>query len=319
MAHYLVTGGAGFIGSHLTERLLRDGHQVRILDDFSTGRESNIDAVRPAGADRLDVMRGDLANPDTVAQAAAGVDGVFHLGALGSVPRSVDDPLASHAANATGTVNVLTACRDLKVKRVLFASSSSVYGDLDVLPKREDHPVNPLSPYALTKLMGEEYLRIFRELYGMETVALRFYNVFGPRQNPAGPYAAVIPIFLKKITAGEHPVVDGDGEQSRDFTYVENVVDANVRVMAAPWEAVNQGLFNVAAGGRYSLNHLLGLFQDMLGMNITAEHGPDRPGDVKHSQADVTRLEEAIGFKATVSFEEGLRRTVDYYRAHETA
>ena len=320
MAHYLVTGGAGFIGSHLTERLLHDGHSVRVLDDFSTGRRENIDAVRAAGEDRLEVLEASVEEMDSVQQAVQDVDGVFHQAALGSVPRSIEKPLASHSANATGTLNLLEACRRApKTPRLVFASSSSVYGSLETLPKKEDHPVEPISPYGLTKLMGEEYLRLFHELYDMETVSLRYYNVFGPRQNPKGPYAAVIPMFLKALMKGEAPHVHGDGEQSRDFTYVTNVVDANILAMTVPREKLTHLLFNVAHGGRTSLNRLLEVLGEILDTPIKATYGPERAGDVKHSQADTTRIETTLGYKPRVSFEEGIRLTVKYFKDNRDA
>jgi nucleoside-diphosphate-sugar epimerase len=314
MAHYLVTGGAGFIGSHLIERLLGDGHRVRVLDDFSTGRRSNIEAVRGAGPDRLHVSTGDIRDPKVTRDAVAGVEGVFHLAALGSVPRSISHPQEAHAVNATGTLNVLMAVRDEGVPRIVFAGSSSVFGALEALPKREDHPTLPISPYGLTKLMGEHYLRLFHELYGVETVTLRYYNVFGPRQNPKSRYAAVIPLFISKLLKGEPPTVDGDGEQSRDFTYVSNVVDANLLAMQASAEQVAPGLFNIAAGGRHSLNDLLRELGAIIGVEPRAEHGPPRPGDVRHSQADMTRARTVLGFEPRVDFHEGLERTVAYFR-----
>ena len=314
MAHYLVTGGGGFIGSHLVERLLTDGHRVRVLDDFSTGRRSNIEAVRFAGPERLHVSTGDIRDEKLARDAVSGVEGVFHLAALGSVPRSVSHPLETHAVNGTGTLNLLLAARDEGVRRVVFAGSSSVFGALEILPKLEDHPTLPSSPYGLSKLVGENYLRLFHELYGLETVTLRYYNVFGPRQNPKGQYAAVIPIFIAKLLAGEKPVVDGDGEQTRDFTYVSNVVDANILAMELPAEKVAPGLFNIAAGGRHSLNRLLTILGEALGVEPQAIHGPSRPGDIKHSQADITRARKHLGFEPAVSFEEGLRRTVAYFK-----
>ncbi len=314
MPHYLVTGGGGFIGSHLVERLLSDGHRVRVLDDFSTGRRSNIEAVRHAGTDRLHVSTGDVRDAKVVREAAAGVDGVFHLAALGSVPRSISHPQETHAVNATGTLNVLVGARDEGVRRVVFAGSSSVFGALAELPKREDHPTLPISPYGLTKLMGEHYLRLFRELYDLETVTLRYYNVFGPRQTPQSRYAAVIPIFITKLMHGERPLVNGDGGHSRDFTYVANVVEANVLAMEAPAEKVQPGLFNIAAGGRYSLNDLLDGLRKLLDTDVPAEYGPERPGDIRHSQADITRAREVLGYEPRITFEEGLRRTVAYFR-----
>jgi len=312
MTRYLVTGGAGFIGSHLTERLLDDGHRVRLLDDFSSGRESNLASFRSHPG--LEVVRGDVADFDTVAQAVAGADGVFHLAAIGSVPRSVVDPIATHVANTTGTLNVLVACRDLNVKRMIFAGSSSVYGELEELPKREEHPTRPISPYGLSKLMGEEYCRIFNELYGLEAVTLRYYNVFGPRQSPDGAYAAVIPIWVSRLLAGEPPLVNGDGGHTRDFTYVANVVDANLLAMNAPAARIRAGLFNVAMGGRKSLNELLVALQDSLGTHVAPEHGPDRAGDIRDSHADISRIRETLGYEPRVSFEEGIRLTTDYFR-----
>ena len=314
MAHYLVTGGAGFIGSHLVERLLVDGHRVRVLDDFSTGRRSNIEEIRPAGAQRLQVSTGDIRDERVIREAVAGVDGVFHLAALGSVPRSIRFPQETHAVNATGTLNVLVAARDENVPRVVFAGSSSVYGSLEELPKREDHPTLPISPYGLTKLMGEHYLRLFRDLYGIETVTLRYYNVFGPRQNPKSQYAAVIPLFITSLLSGKKPTVHGDGGQTRDFTYVANVVEANVLAMQAPSEQIEPGLFNVAAGGRHSLNELLEILGGILGVDPDAEHGPPRAGDIRDSQADISRARKYLGFEPKVDFREGLERTVAYLR-----
>ncbi len=314
MPHYLVTGGGGFIGSHLVERLLTDGHRVRVLDDFSTGRRSNIEAVRHAGSDRLHVSTGDIRDPKVVGEAVAGTDGVFHLAALGSVPRSICHPQETHAVNATGTLNVLVAARDAEVKRVLFAGSSSVFGALEELPKREDHPTRPISPYGLTKLMGEHYLRLFHELYGLETVTLRYYNVFGPRQNPKSRYAAVIPIFISRIMHGEAPQVDGDGGQTRDFTYVENVVEANLLAMHAPAERVAGQVINVAAGGRHSLNELIQRVGEILGVAPAPEYGPPREGDIRDSQADIALARRVLGFEPSISFAEGLKRTVAYFK-----
>ncbi len=319
MAHYLVTGGAGFIGSHLVERLLQENHRVRVLDDFSTGRRSNVEAIRHAGADRLHVSTGDIRDAKVVREAVQGVAGVFHLAALGSVPRSISHPAETHAVNATGTLNVLLAARDEGVKRVIFAGSSSVYGELAELPKREDHPTRPISPYGLTKLIGEEYLRLMNTLYGMETVTLRYYNVFGPRQNPRSQYAAVIPIFAAKLLKGERPPVNGDGEHSRDFTYVSNVVDANLLAMEAPFDRVEPGLFNIAAGGRESLNGLLAELGRILGVEPDPEYGPERAGDIRHSQADITRAREVLGYEPRVTFGEGLQRTVDYLKETEAS
>lgn len=315
MASYLVTGGGGFIGSHLVEGLLASGHRVRILDNFSTGRLSNVEAVRKAGADRLDVMTGDVRDMDAVREASRGIQGTFHLAALGSVPRSVENPRESNAVNTDGTLNVLVAAREETVRRVVFAGSSSVYGALEVSPKREDHPTKPVSPYGLTKLIGEEYLRLFREIYGLETVTARYYNVFGPRQSPHSQYAAVIPSFIHRILHDEPPIVHGDGEQSRDFTYVTNAVLGTVLAMDAPAEKIAQGVFNVAAGGRHSLNDLLRELSDILGKTPEVEHTPPRAGDIRHSQADIERARHALGYEPRVSFREGLEKTVAYFRS----
>jgi UDP-N-acetylglucosamine 4-epimerase len=314
MAHFLVTGGGGFIGSHVVERLLTEGHRVRILDDFSTGRRANIEAVSPAGADRLQVSAADIRDAKVCAQAVDGVDGVFHLAALGSVPRSVSHPQDSHAVNTTGTLNLLVAARDASVPRFVFAGSSSVYGSLETLPKQEDHPTEPISPYGLNKLMGEHYLRLFRELFGMETITLRYYNVFGPRQDPRSQYAAVVPAFISNVMSGEAPTIHGDGEQSRDFTYVTNVVDANLLAMTAPADAITSGLFNIAAGGRHSVNDLYRGICDLLGSDLAAIHGETRAGDIKHSQADISRARNDLGYEPRVSFLEGLEKTVEYFK-----
>jgi UDP-N-acetylglucosamine/UDP-N-acetyl-alpha-D-glucosaminouronate 4-epimerase len=315
MANYLVTGGGGFIGSHLVERLLQDGHRVRILDDFSTGRHANVESVRAAGPERLQVSIADVRDLDAVREAAAGMEGIFHLAALGSVPRSVENPRETNAVNTDGTLNVLVAAQGQGVGRVVFAGSSSVYGALEVSPKREDHPTRPVSPYGLTKLIGEEYLRLFREIHGMQTVTVRYYNVFGPRQNPHSQYAAVIPNFIHRMLRGEPPIVHGDGEQSRDFTYVTNAVEGSILAMQAPADRVAAGVFNIATGGRHSLNELLGELRGILGVEIMAEHTPTRAGDIRHSQADIERARRDLGFVPRVSFREGLERTVAYFRA----
>jgi len=312
---YLVTGGAGFIGSHLVDRLVADGHRVRVLDDFSSGTRANLAEAEREGGARLEVLEGDIRDREILDRLAAGVDGIFHEAALGSVPRSIEEPALYHEVNGTGTLNVLLAARDAGVGRVLFAGSSSVYGALEALPKREEHPTQPLSPYGLTKLLGEHYLRLFRELYGLETVTLRYYNVFGPRQNPKSQYAAVIPAFISRILAGEPPVVHGDGDQSRDFTFVEDVVTANLLAMTAPAGQVAEGLFNVAAGGRHSLNELIGILSALVDTPVEPVHDPPRPGDIRHSQADIARAREALGFAPQVTFREGLERTMEFLRA----
>jgi UDP-N-acetylglucosamine/UDP-N-acetyl-alpha-D-glucosaminouronate 4-epimerase len=301
-ASVLVTGGAGFIGSHLAERLCREGRRVRVLDNLATGRLENLEAVR----DELELIDGDIRDPEISVAAVRGCEVVFHEAALPSVPRSVRDPQASHAANATGTVNVLVACRDEGVRRVVFASSSSVYGSNPKLPKEEEMATMPIAPYAVGKLAAEGYCRAFFEVYGLETVSLRYFNVFGPRQDPASEYAAVIPRFITAVLAGERPVVYGDGEQSRDFTYVDNAVDANL--LAADATGVAGRTFNIAGGERISLNEVLRELGRITGRETEALHEEPRVGDVRHSQADISRAREALGYDPAVSVREGLAR-----------
>lgn len=305
---YLVTGGAGFIGSHIAERLVLDGHTVRVLDDFSSGRESNLDSFR----NDIEIVRGDIRDAEVVKRATRGVDIVFHEAALGSVPRSVADPLTTHEVNMTGTLNVFLAARDADVKRVVYASSSSVYGETPVLPKREDMTAQPLSPYALSKLVGEHYARVFKQIYGFEIVSLRYFNIFGPRQDPESQYAAVVPRFITALLNGKAPVVYGDGHQSRDFTYVENVVNANL--LASEAEGIAGRAFNVACGGRYTLLDLLARLKEILGSDIEPVHEAARAGDVRDSQASIEAAEQGIGYRVSVDFDEGVRRTVDWYR-----
>ncbi len=305
---YLVTGGAGFIGSHICERLLKDGHSVRVLDNFVSGKEANLESI---GGD-VELIRGDITDARTVAEAMKGVEIVFHEAALGSVPRSVADPMTTHEVNITGTLNVLLAARDAGVRRVVNASSSSVYGDTEVLPKHERMMGQPLSPYALSKLAGEHYISIFNRVYGFEAVALRYFNIFGPRQDPESQYAAVIPRFVMALMEGRQPVIYGDGLQSRDFTYVENVVEANL--LASEAEGASGKAFNVACGGRYSLLDLLGKIKEILGSDIEPIHEAARAGDVRDSQASIEAAEKSLGYRVTVDFEEGLRRTVAWYQ-----
>jgi UDP-glucose 4-epimerase len=305
---YLVTGGAGFIGSHITERLVREGHTVRVLDDFSSGRETNLQPLRGG----VELIRGDIRDAQLVNDASKGVDIVFHEAALGSVPRSVADPVTTHEVNITGTLNVLLAARDAGVKRVVYASSSSVYGETPVLPKREDMSPQPLSPYALSKLAGEHYASVFKHVYGFDIVSLRYFNIFGPRQDPESQYAAVIPRFITALLEGKAPVVYGDGLQSRDFTYVDNVVNANL--LAAEAEGAGGHAFNVACGGRYTLLELLGSIKEILGSEIEPIHEAGRAGDVRDSQASIEAAEQALGYRVTVDFGEGLRKTIDWYR-----
>ncbi len=306
-----MTGGAGFIGSHIVERLVREGARVRVLDDFSSGKESNLESFRS----ELELIRGDIRDERTVAEAMKGVSVVFHEAALGSVPRSVADPRTTHEVNITGTLNILLAARDLGVRRVVYASSSSVYGDTETLPKHEEMRPSPLSPYALSKLAGEHYIEVFNHVYGFEAVALRYFNIFGPRQDPESQYAAVIPKFITALLEGKPPTIFGDGEQSRDFTYVDNVVEANL--LAAEADRVSGRAFNVACGGRYSLLELLARLKEILGSTIEPVHEPPRAGDVRDSQASIEAAARALGYRVRVDFDEGLRRTVEWYKQAE--
>ncbi|HZG49050.1 MAG TPA: SDR family oxidoreductase [Thermoleophilaceae bacterium] len=305
----LVTGGGGFIGSHLVDRLLADGHDVRVLDNFATGRRENLIHV----LEHIEVVEGDLQSYERVHTAVVGCEIVLHQGALPSVPRSVQDPLTSNATNVTGTLNVLLAARDAGVKRVVYASSSSIYGANPELPKHEGLLPQPISPYAVAKLAGEGFCRSFHEVFGLETVALRYFNVFGPRQDPLSQYAAVVPNFISALLEGEQPVVFGDGEQSRDFTYVGNVVEGNVLAMNA--EGVAGKPYNIAAGDRTTLNELLRHIGRLMGKQAGARYEAARLGDVKHSQADVSAAERDLGYSVNVSVEEGLRITIDWFSA----
>jgi UDP-glucose 4-epimerase len=311
----LVTGGGGFIGSHLAERLCAHGHKVRILDNFSTGNRTNLAPFR----DETELIEGDIGSYERVNTAVQGCEVVFHQAALPSVPRSVQDPLTSNAANVIGTLNVLLAARDSGVRRVVFASSSSVYGANETLPKREDLPATPISPYAVAKLAGEGYCRSFSGIYGLETVALRYFNVFGPRQDPLSQYAAVIPNFITACRAGEPLTIFGDGEQSRDFSYIANVVDANL--LASEAEGVAGKVFNVATGHRVTLNALVDELRTLTGGEIEVHHAPARRGDVRHSLADLSRSSAELGYEPAIDFSEGLRLTFEAYIAstEETA
>jgi nucleoside-diphosphate-sugar epimerase len=315
MRSFVVTGGAGFIGSHLVEELLRRGHRVRIADDLSTGKRHNIDAARKASDSNadVDVVIGDLSDPAIAKRAVEGMDVVLHQAAIPSVPRSIDDPLPSHRANIDGTVMVLNAAREAGVKRVVFAGSSSEYGDTPTLPKHEEMPVNPLSPYALQKVVGEQYLQQFTRHYGLDTVSIRYFNVFGPRQDPGSPYSGVISLFIKALIEGKTPMIHGDGEQTRDFTYVGNVVDGVLRAAETP--GIAGEVMNIATGTRVSLNQLLAALQRIIGSTATANYGPARKGDVRDSQADISKAGRLIGYRPHVDFEEGLRRTVEWYRS----
>ncbi|HMH50546.1 MAG TPA: SDR family oxidoreductase [Candidatus Acidoferrum sp.] len=309
---YLVTGGAGFIGSHLTARLLAEGGCVRVLDNFSTGSPSNLPGTGPPGAD-LEVIQGDVRDLATVEGAARGATTIFHQAAMRSVPRSVVDPLGTHEHNVTGTLHVFEAARRAGVRRVVYASSSSVYGDRPDLPKREDQPPAPISPYAASKLAGEHYGYVWHRLYGVETVGLRYFNVFGPRQDPESEYAAVIPRFILWGLRGEPLEVHADGRQSRDFTYIDDVVDANIRAGLAP--DVGGEVFNVGCGERTSLLEIIERLEKILGRTLERRHTPVRVGDIAHTLADVSKGRRLLGHTPLVGFNEGLARTVDYFRS----
>ncbi len=317
MASCLVTGGGGFIGSHIVEGLLRQGHHVRVLDDFATGDKRNVMAVqeqlRADGmATPLDVVDGSILDPEALARAMDGVEYVYHQAALPSVAFSLQDPLLSNRVNVEGTLCVLVAARDAQVQRLIYAGSSSAYGDSPLLPKREDHPANPLSPYAVAKLTGEYYCRLFTSLYGLETVTLRYFNVFGARQNPNSQYAAVIPKFITALLKDEPLPVFGDGQQSRDFTHIDNVVHGNLLAMTAP--GVAGQIFNLANGSRTSLLQLIAYLEELTGNRARVEFLPPRPGDVPHSQADVTRAQQQLGYEPQVDVKTGLQHTLAYYR-----
>jgi UDP-glucose 4-epimerase len=305
----LVTGGAGFIGSHLVEALLRKGHRVRVLDDLSTGKERNLAAF----GRRVTLLRGDCADEPTARKACKGIEAVFHLAAMPSVTRSVQDPLASHRANGTATLTMLVAARDAGVRRFVYAGSSAVYGDSPSLPKRESMPTRPLSPYGLGKLAGEHFVRLFATLYGMETATLRYFNVFGPRQDAGSPYSGVISLFVTALLAGKRPVIYGSGRQTRDFTYIANVVDANLRALRA--KGLAGQAVNVATGRRISLLELHAALARALGSRLAPEKRAPRPGDILHSQAAIGAARRLLGYRPVVGFEEGIRRTVAWYRA----
>jgi len=304
----LVTGGAGFIGSHLVEALLERGDAVRVLDDFSTGSRRNLSAV----LDRIELIEGDVCDSAVAAAAVAGMDGILHQAALPSVPRSFLDPVGTTSVNCGGILSVLEAARKAGVKRFVFASSSSVYGDVDLPVKQEGLPPSPISPYAVSKLSGEVFCRIYRKTYGMATVSLRYFNIFGPRQDPESQYAAVIPLFLTAALSGRSPVIYGDGTQSRDFTYVSNVVRANVAALSAP-EAAWGKVCNVACGGETTLLELVERIGQLSGRAVEPEFAPPRPGDVLHSRADVSRARSLLDYSPEVSFADGLRLTYEYF------
>ena len=315
MANFLITGGAGFIGSNLVQALLNRGDKVRVLDNFSTGKRENLTfpGISRNLVANLEVMEGDIADLSTCHKATDGTDYVLHQAAIPSVPRSIALPLESNRANIDGTLNLLVAARDAGAKRLVFASSSAVYGNSPGFPREETIPPAPLSPYAVQKLTDEHYLRIFYELYGLETVSLRYFNVFGPHQDPDSEYAAVIPRFIKAFLRGTRPTVYGDGEQSRDFTYVDNIVYGNLLAVDAP-DAPGK-VMNLACGGQLTLNQLLALLRQVTGSDVEAVHTDPRPGDVRHSWADITLSEQVLNYKTEVPLEEGLRKAVDYFSA----
>jgi nucleoside-diphosphate-sugar epimerase len=306
----LVTGGAGFIGSHLVDALLARGARVRVVDDLSNGSLDNLAHCAP----RIDFIEGDIRDADTCRRACAGVTFLFHEAARGSVPRSVAEPDATIAINVAGTANIFAAARDAGVGRVVYASSSSVYGDAEGLPKREGEEGHPLSPYALSKVMNEELADVFGRCYSMQLVGLRYFNVFGPRQDPEGAYAAVIPRFFKACLSGEAPVIYGDGEQSRDFTYVADAVTANLAAAVAPAASCGRA-YNVAGGRRTTVNELADLVRGVVGRGLPSEHRPERPGDIPHSLADLTRARAGLGYAPSVGLREGLGLSATHYRA----
>ncbi len=312
MAKYLVTGGAGFIGSNLVRFLLDRSGEVTVLDNFATGKRENLAEV----ADRIELVEGDVRERAALDAVVPGCAAIFHEAALGSVPRSVEDPVTSHEVNVNGTIHVLEAARAAGVRRIVFAASSSAYGNIQVSPKQEEMPPEPISPYAASKLACEGYMQGYAASYGLETVSLRYFNVFGPRQDPAGPYAAVIPAFVSRLLRGERPIVYGDGEQSRDFCYIDNVCEANWLAANAPAAACDGKPLNVACNDRTSLNEILALLGELLDTEVRAMYEAPRAGDVKHSLADVSRAAERIGYEPKVYFEEGLRRAIDWYKAN---
>jgi UDP-glucose 4-epimerase len=308
--HFLVTGGAGFIGSNLVERLLQQGHRVRVLDNFDSGRRENLEEF----SDDVELIEGDLRDLDTVKKSVQGVSVVLHQAALGSVPRSIEDPATTNDVNANGTLNMLLAARDADVERFVFASSSSIYGPTEELPKHEAMPPNPVSPYALSKYSGEKYCQLFYKLYGLPTVALRYFNIFGPRQDPNSQYAAVVPLFATHMMAGTQPLIFGDGEQSRDFTYIENAIQANLLAANSTEKAFGK-VCNVGCGYRITLNELAQNLADLIGVEHNPTYTEPRIGDVKHSLAAIEDAKSFLDYEPAIDITEGLKRTVDWYRA----
>ncbi len=312
MARVLVTGGAGFIGSNIAEALLEKGYEVRVLDNESTGNRKNL-----SGLAGLEFLRGDIKDMETVSKAMEGIDFVLHQAALPSVSRSVENPLETNGVNVEGSLNVLEAARKRDVERIVYASSSSVYGDTEILPKREDMEPKPLSPYAASKVAMEYYFSVFNNVYGIKAIGLRYFNVYGPRQNPESEYAAVVPRFIKAVLSGERPVIYGDGEQTRDFTYVKDVVQANLLAMNA--KGIGHEVFNIARGERISINRLLEMICNIAGRDVSPEHREPRKGDIRDSLADISKAKERIGYSPEYDIEKGLRETVDWFRARTDA
>ena len=318
MALYLVTGGAGFIGSNIVEELLRQGERVRILDNFSTGKRENIDNIKKimqqeknsTAYKKLELVEGDVRSYHIVREAVEGVNFILHQAALPSVPRSVKDPLTSNEVNVVGTLNILNAAKEAKVKRIVYASSSSVYGDLEVLPKTEEMLLNPLSPYAVSKLAGEKYCQVFTRLYGLETVSLRYFNVFGSRQDPTSQYSAVIPKFIALIKENQPPTIYGDGEQSRDFTFVSNVVEANLLACKVAIEDFCGEAFNIAYGKRVSINDMVTAMNKLLNTKVDPNYSEPRPGDVKHSLANIGKARQFLGYEPKIDFYTGLEKLI---------
>jgi UDP-glucose 4-epimerase len=309
MSRYLITGIAGFIGSNIARALLAQGASVRGIDNFVTGKRANLEDLQG-----IDFIEGTIEDPETCARVCRGVDFIFHEAALASVPRSVEDPVSSNSANVNGTLNILVAAQAAGVRRVVYAGSSSAYGDQPTLPKREDMSPDPISPYAVSKLAGEHYLRSFTRVYGLETVTIRYFNVFGPHQDPSSQYSGVLAKFSLGMLEGVTPVIYGDGTQSRDFTFIDNVVDANLRAMAAPSEKVSGKVFNVATEQRITLNDAVASLRELTGYTGPVEYAAPRAGDIAHSLADISRAREAFGYEPKVNFHEGLRRTLLWYR-----